>query len=157
MRARCWVSLTDQENDCRRSGWREQSVPRSRVVETLGQGLSSSALGLDLLGVMVEWARSVGDIDLGPVSRHWRPGTHQPDLDEAQVGTRARLVVLHDAGGGEEVVDHVRGEGDRECKEQAHLGDASSRTAHLESLVGHVDGFLELAHVLRWGHLAALR
>ena len=84
------------------------------MVDTFGDGSALGALALDFPGVVMKRGHPIRVVDLGAESGRNRPDIQEPLPQEAQVCTRACLVVVHDSARREAVVDHVGAERDAE-------------------------------------------
>ena len=83
------------------------------MIDTLGQS-TLATLSLDLPSVGNERSLLFDHFQLWSVDRNHGLGFRQPVLGVVEVGTRGRLVVMHDTTSSEEVVNKVAGEGDAE-------------------------------------------
>ena len=125
------------------------------MVDAFCEGGAIGTCTLDLLRVGVKWAHLSRVVNLGAVRRGCCPDCQQPLHEPAHVCTRACLVVVHDTAWGKEVVDHVRAERQTKHQGETDLSVACSLASHNEALIGHVDSFLEVAHILRRCYRAA--
>ena len=85
-------------------------MPSSGVVDSFGK-IAGGSLILNFLGVSVQTARSLFEVEFGSVDFLRGFASVEEVLSPVHVGTRGGLIVVENAVGCENVVDHVGAKG----------------------------------------------